>query len=394
MKNYIEHLIKSKIILNIKGKNIERFIKRLKNNNIDILKINKILDDEIEILIYYKDYNNILKIKTIYEITKKNYQGIINFKYKILNNKFIILAIFLTSIFLYLLSNIIFEIEILTNDSNMSKVLLSELNKYGIEKYKFKKNYNELEIIKSRIINSYRDKIEWLEIENIGTKYIIKYEPRISNDVQEKNVYRNIISSKDAIITKMEVKEGQIIKEVNSYVKKGDVIVSGYIFFNNNIKNTVSSTGTIYGETWYKVSINYPFKYYENKETGNKKNVLVINFLNKKYEMFNLNKYKTKNIKEKIILKNNLLPIYISLDEQKETNIINENNSKKMAINKAIEKAKKSIEDKLDSGEYIKDYKVTDEYTTSTGVTLDIFFSVIENITEYQTIKKYEEILE
>ena len=394
MKNYIEHLIKSKIILNIKGKNIERFIKRLKNNNIDILKINKILDDEIEILIYYKDYNNILKIKTIYEITKKNYQGIINFKYKILNNKFIILAIFFTSIFLYLLSNIIFEIEILTNDSNMSKVLLSELNKYGIEKYKFKKNYNELEIIKNKIINNYRDKIEWLEIENIGTKYIIKYEPRISNDVQEKNVYRNIISSKDAIITKMEVKEGQIIKEVNSYVKKGDVIVSGYIFFNNNIKNTVSSTGTIYGETWYKVSINYPFKYYENKETGNKKNVLVINFLNKKYEMFNLNKYKTKNIKEKIILKNNLLPIYISLDEQKETNIINENNSKKMAINKAIEKAKKSIEDKLDFGEYIKDYKVTDEYTTSTGVTLDIFFSVIENITEYQTIKKYEEILE
>ena len=46
----------SKIKLNVKGKNIERFIKRLKTNNIDLLKIEYIKYDEINIIIYISYY--------------------------------------------------------------------------------------------------------------------------------------------------------------------------------------------------------------------------------------------------------------------------------------------------------------------------------------------------
>ena len=49
------------------------------------------------------------------------------------------------------------------------------------------------------------------------------------------------------------------------------------------IKDTVSSKGIIYGECWYNVTITYPFKYYEEKETGNSKNVIVIKLFNKVY---------------------------------------------------------------------------------------------------------------
>ena len=45
----------------------------------------------------------------------------------------------------------------------------------------------------------------------------------------------------------MDVSSGQIVKNVNSYVKKGEVIVSGYITLNDSIKNNVSSNGIIYG---------------------------------------------------------------------------------------------------------------------------------------------------
>ena len=394
MKNYIGYLLKSKITLNVKGRNIERFIKRLKNNNIEILKIKNILNDEIIVKIYYEDYKKIIEIKTIYEITKIDYYGFIGFKNKILNNKFIILCVFISSIFVYLLSNIIFDIEILTNDSKMSNLLISELENYGIKKYNFKKNYTDIQLIKKEIINNYKDKIDWLEIENIGTKYIIRYEPRIINEDNKKTNFRHIIASKDAIITDMDISNGQIVKGINSYVKKGDIIVSGYISMNDNIKDTVSSTGNVYGETWYQVTINYPFKYFEKIETGNNNKVLVITFLNNKIELFNFNKYKTKNINEHILLKNNLLPIYISLQEQKETKIINENNTEEDAINKAIDKAKKQIEKTLEDKEYIKEYKILKKYSNDKEIGLKIFFSVIEDITEYQTIDKYQENLE
>ena len=59
-----ENTIKVRVI----GKNIERFIQRLHKEKIELLQIDYINYKEIVIKIYKKDYDHILKIKTIYEI--------------------------------------------------------------------------------------------------------------------------------------------------------------------------------------------------------------------------------------------------------------------------------------------------------------------------------------
>lgn len=393
MKNYLQNLLVSKVTLKILGNNKERIIRRLKNNNIDILNL-KYIEDGLIIKIYKKDYEKLLSIKTIYEVKIINYNGLFNFKNKLLNNKFIIISILICLIILYILSNVIFSIDIITNDNNMKVKIKEELNNNGISKYKFKKSYNHLEQIKSNILNKYRNEIEWIEIEAIGTKYIIRYEPRIQNSIKEKNSYRNIIAKKDSIIKDMYVTNGQIVKSKNTYVKKGDIIVSGYIYLNDSIKDTVSSNGTIYGECWYNVTITYPFKYYESKETSNRNNVIVVKLFNKEIELFNFNKYKNKKTTNITLLKNNLLPIKLIYQKQKEINIIDENNTEDKAIEKAIEYSKQKLENKLSKDEYISNYKILNKEVFSDSIKLNIFFSVIENITEYQNIEKYSEELE
>ena len=343
MKNKILFLIKSKITLNIKGNNINRFLKRLKNNNIDLININYIGKDEINIKIYKYDYEKVLKLKTIYEINILKYYGFIKIKNDILNNKYIILFMFIFLIILYVLSNMIFDVEIITNDSKMRNTLELELKKYGIEKYNFQKNYNTIQNIKAKILFSHRSEIEWIEIESIGTKYIIRYEPRIKNDIKNDNKLRNIIAKKDAVIKSMNIASGQVVKDLNSYVKKGDIIVSGYIDLNGDIKDTISSNGVVYGEVWYKVTVTYPYNYKETKETGNKKKVIALKIFNNNIELFNFNKYKTKNIKEKTVLRNNLLPIKLILQNQYETLVIDENNNEDSVIEKAIEISKKKM---------------------------------------------------
>lgn len=391
MKNNVLFLIKSKISLNIKGNNIERFIKRLKNNNIELLKIKYISNDEINIKIYKYDYDKLIKLKTIYEVEILEYFGIAKIKNNILNNKYIIISIFLSLIFLYIITSMIFDVDVITNDSKMKNILFEELEKLGISKYKFKKNYLELQEIKSKLLKEYRNEIEWIEIENIGTKYIVRYEPRIKNDIEEETPLRNIIAKKDCVIRDMNISSGQIIKDVDSYVKKGDIIVSGYITLNGNIKDTISSSGTVYGETWYKVTITYPYKYKEVNETGNSKEVFTIKFLNKNIELFNFNKYKNKNIKEKTILKNNILPIKFVKQKQKETIVINENNTEEELINKAIKYAKEKMSKNFKKGEYIKDYKILNKVKNSDSITLNIFFNIVENVTEYAEIDEYKE---
>ena len=74
---------------------------------------------------------------------------------------------------------------------------------------------------------------------------------------------------KDAIIKKIVASNGEIISNVNSYVKKGDIIVSGEIKHNEEIKKLVKAKAKVYGEVWYKVNITIPLTYYEEIYTNN-----------------------------------------------------------------------------------------------------------------------------
>lgn len=393
MKNYLKFLISSKILVKVSGNNVNRFIKRLKNNNIDLISVSCIEDSLAYIKIYVKDLEKLIDLKTIYELEIIKYYGWSKLKNNIFNNKFMILFILIFTIFLYVISNVIFEVDIYTNDYKMKEKLILELEENGIKKYKFKKSYSELQIIKSKILNKYKNELEWIEIESDGTKYLIKYEPRIINKDEDNPKFRNIVAKKDAVITSVDISTGQIVKGVNSYVKKGDVIVSGYIKLNDSIKDVVAAKGIVLGETWYKVNITYPLTYYENYETGNSKNVFVIKLLNNEYELFNFNKYKTKNKKDYVLLKNNLLPISFVKQNQRQTKIINEKNTEKSAINRALECSKSKIEEKLKEKEYIKDYKILNLTRNDNSITLDVFFTIVEDITEYEEIdSNYETI--
>ena len=392
MKNNIFYNISSKVLLKVTGKNIDKFIKRLNNNKIDILNLKYISYKEINILIKKEDLNKVLKIKSIYKIEILDYKGLEKTKINILNNKYIILFILLFLIILYILSNMIFSINIVTTDSKMKGTLLEELDKYGIKKYRFKKNYINIQKIKKEILSKHKEDIEWIEIDSIGTQYIIKYEPRVKNKEKEKISKKNIVSKYDALISDMNIEKGEIIKDVGTYVKKGDIIVNGSIKLNEELKEIIGARGNVYGEVWYNVKVTYPYKYYNEEETGNKKKVFVINFLDKKIELFNFNKFKTKNIKENIILKNNLLPIYISKEYQKETILTNTNYNEKELISASLSYSKKKIKEMLNSDEYIIKYKILNKTKNKDTITLNIFFSVLRNITAYQDIT--EEIIE
>ena len=391
MKNKIIYNLKSKIKLIITGKNINRFIIRLNNNNIDILNSNQINKEQIEIIIYEKDLEKVKKLKTIYNIEKKEEYGLIKIKKEINKNKYIIISMILGYALLIFLCNIIYEVDIIHNDEETRNFLKQELKSYGIKEKTLKKDYKKIDKIKKEIINKNRDKIEWLEIETIGTKYVVRVETRIIKEQEQQPNNRNIIAKKDAIIKKIEAEQGQIIKEINNYVKKGDIVISGNIYVENEIKNTVPAQGKIYGETWYEINISYPFIYNETKLTNNKKKVLTIKILNKTIELTK-NKFKNKKIEEKSIIKNNLIPISITLQNQTEQNAIEQILTKEEALEKAEQLGIEKIKSNLKENEYIINHKILNTNIKENELELNMFFSVYEDITDYETIIKEENI--
>lgn len=388
MKNQFIYKLKNKIKLIIEGKNINRFIIRLNNNNIDILNIKHINKDKIIITVYYKDYNQINKLKTIYNIDIIDYKGLIKIKKKLNINKYLIISIFLGLIFLKLLTSIIFKIEVIHNEQEIRDLIKQELINNGIKEKTFKKTYKQITKIKEIILNKYKDKIEWLEIENIGTKYIVRVEERKIKNKDKTTEQRNIIAKKDAVIKEIKATKGQIVKEVNNYVKKGDIIISGSIYKDEELKTQVSAQGQVYGETWYEINVTYPYVYNEVKLTNNKKTVYTLKILNKNIELFNFKPFKNKQINEKVIIKNNLIPLLLTKQIQQEQEYIEEILTEEEAITKALEKGKNTLQQQLKEDEYIINYKILNTKIRENELELNIFYSVYENITDYQTIVK------
>ena len=391
MKNKIIYKLKSKIKLKITGKNINRFIIRLNNNNIEILKSNQINKEQIELIIYEKDLEKVDKLKTIYNIEKKEEYGLIKIKKEINKNKYIIISMIIGYALLIFLCNIIYEVDIIHNDEETRNFIKQELKQYGIKEKTIKKSYKELSKIKEDLINKNRDKIEWLEIETIGTKYVVRIENRIIKKKEEQLKNRNIIAKKDAIIKKIEAEQGQIIKEINNYVKKGDIVISGNIYVEDEIKNTLPAQGKIYGETWYEINISYPYIYNETKLTNNKKKVITIKILNKTIELTK-NKFKNKKTEEKEIIKNNLIPISLTLQDQTEQEVIEQILTKEQTLEKAEQLGIEKIKSNLKENEHIINHKILNINTKENELELNMFFSIYEDITGYEEIIKEENI--
>lgn len=384
MKNNIINIFKNKIVLKVTGRKIDSFINRLLKNNINILDMEYINDKEINIKIYEKDYEDLLKIKSIYDIDIKGYSGLIKVR-KIINyNKILIISIVLGLVLIYSLSLFIFDIEVIHNSKELRELIINELNKNGVTINKLKKSDKEIEKIKAKIKDKYKNEIEWLEIINVGTKYIVRVEERKIDSNSDNNLPMHVISKKDAIIKKIVASNGEIISNVNSYVKKGDIIVSGEIKHNEEVKKLVKAKAKVYGEVWYKVNITIPLTYYEEIYTNNILNNYSINFLNKNIKL--KKSFKNKKEKIKVIFQNKIIPISFNKIEEKEIKVIKKKFNVDEAIKEANLKSREKIEEKLNEEEYIINEIELKVKVKNSKIELEMFYTVYEDITDYKLI--------
>ena len=386
MKDKILKIFSSSIKIKVTGRNINNFLKRLINNNINIEKVIPISHKEIDLIINYQDLDKVLKLKTIYNIKIVRYYGKLRIIKRIKKDIFILSSLLISLLLIYTLSNVIFKVEVIHSNKNIIKLVTKELEDNGIKKYKFVKNYQEIEKIKKKILEKNKDTLEWLEIIREGTKYTIRVEERIINNKPKDNKIYNIVASKNAVIKNIYAESGEKIRSINTYVKKGDIIISSDITLPNNEKISKTASGKVQGEVWYNINIEYPYQYHEIKYTGNKKKVLVLNLLNKRISFFDFHKYKTFNRNIKYIFNNNITPISLIYEDEYETNIINEVYDYNTAKEKAITKAKDKILKKYPNIKDITNIKIIKEEDKINKISLNLFVTCLEDITEYQEV--------
>jgi len=390
VKNIILNKLDDTIYLKISGKNVDRFLRKVFKNNIQLLNMNKTNRKQVIIQIYKSDYEKIVKLKSVYEIEIIGINGISKIKNNIFKNRYLILLLIIGYFLILTLSNIIFDIQIVHSNTDIRNLVMNELKKNGIKKYNFKKSFKNLEEITNKILNNNKDKLEWMEIEVIGTKLLVKIEERKLNKEEVTYPKQDIIAKKSGIIKSVKSKEGVIIKNVNDYVAKGDIIISGTIMdtYAENIKDIVSAQGEVYAEVWYTVSMEYPLLHSSEVLTGKKKELFKIQFLNNKLSLLDFDKYETYQAEEKVVFKSNLLPIKLLKVKEYETNKKDIIYLQEEALIKAERLAEEKIKSQLKENEYIIKKKNLKFYQKDSKIVVETFFSVYERIDTTQEIKE------
>lgn len=375
-------------VIQIKGKNPKRILSKLFKLGIDIYDI-EYGKNVITFKTTYINYAKIKSIKTTYEINIIKTSGINRIKYLFKRYR-MFLIFFLLSIFtIILFTNFVLFINYETESTELKTLLKSELEKNGITLYSYSKNYHELETIKNKIKNDNKTKIEWIELERKGVVLNVKVIER--KDKNKKTITddaTDIVASKNGYIRDIYASSGEILKNKDDYVKKGDVIVSGNIFRNENVIARVKSNATVYAEVWYVIKANMSDTRSILTKSDDGESRLIINIFNKDLSLFKINK-KISNEKENVLMKNNLLTLKIQ--NKKNTHSIKKKYTDKEMItilhDNVISSMNKSLEDK----EYIIYEKVLKNYKENGKMFIEVFIKTYEDISLEKESKKLEE---
>lgn len=369
----------------ITGKDTKRFIRTLHRMKIQLYKI-EYQDNSVVIWIDKENFSELKKIKTIYEIELINYHGILKIEYLLEKYSLFIFMMSIGIIFILILSKLIFSVEVIHVKKEYRDFIKEELKKEGIDLFHFQKSFDKQEQIVKKITVTYRDKIEWLEIERIGTKYIAKVEERKYSNINDDGKPRDIIAKKDGRILEIEASTGTVIAKKDQYVKKGDLLISGQIKNKDLLMAEVKAEGKVKALTWYTVNVSLPYHYQEEQATGEKVKTLNIQILSKKWNFFGNKNFKNKKVSSIFKIKNLLLPISISIDEEEKINKTERLYTRDLAIIEASRIAREKLKQKLGSDIeilYEKSLKITEE---NSKIDIEIFFTIKEDITSYQDI--------
>ena len=375
MNNYL--IIKTSVPL----KNV---IKKFKEFDIDIYNID-IIEGNNYLKIRYKDYSKIKKYLHYYNFYIVEYIGNIKMLFLLKKYKVIFLFFISSLLLVFFCSNLIVDIKVIHENEGLANLLYDELEKNGIKKFSFKKSFDNINTIKKNIKNNHLDKIDWLEIEKIGMIYVVRVEERIINLKKDKNNYCHVYAKKSGLIKKIIVYAGEKKVNINDYVKKDDLLISGDVLLNEEVKSKTCASGGVDAEVWYQINITIPFDYEKTVYTGKKRHNLIINYNDIDYKLLNdrLDNYESN--KSKIF---DLLGIKIYLQTDREIRKEVHTYTEDEIINKAIDLAKEKVKLKIGEKDKIIDEKILQKRVIDSKIDLDMLIIAEEDITYIIPIKE------
>ncbi|MED3910279.1 sporulation protein YqfD [Peribacillus simplex] len=391
MKNQWTNYYTGYVKVKAYGKGAERLINMLTRRGLHIWDVKRVGSES---LIFHMDVRDIPKLRQVMrksdcKVKFMQGKGFPFLMKRVMKNSGFLAGMIAFLLCIFVLSNMVWGIEVQDAKPATEHAIRKELDKMGVKIGKVQFFVDDVDTIQRKLSDRI-GALTWVGVELKGTTYHFRVVEKRQPKEVEKTSPQNLVASKKAIITDMFVEKGQSIVNVNDYVGKGQLLVSGLIGKEDK-QEIVSAQGVIKGKTWYKAKVEVPLKTKFSVFNGNETSrhflkmgdfsLPVWGFKDPGYE---------KQVKETTVRPFHFLqwelPISYKQVTLRSKEDIVRSYTEEEAVKEGRKMAKAELKKHLDEEDEIVEEKILHESMENGKVKLSIHYQVIEDIAIGQPI--------
>ncbi len=391
MKNQWTNYISGYVKVKAYGKGTERLINNLTRRGITVWDVSRHGNDA---LLFHMEVGDLFKLRQIVrksdcKVTFLQGKGLPFIWKRVLKNSGFLVGIVAFLLCIFVLSNMIWGIEIHNAKPETEHMIRKELDRMGVKIGNSQFNVDDVDTIQRKL----SDRIEvltWVGVELKGTTYHFQVVEKQQPEKVEASSPQNLVAKKKAIISQMFVEKGKPIVKVNDYVGKGQLLVSGIIGTEKE-PEIVPAKGIIKGQTWYKATVSIPLKTKFRVYDGAEQTQYYLNVWNVSIPVWGFTKPEYKQYEEDITVRplhflQWELPVRLKERVFRSNEEVTREYTEKDAMVEAKKMARRNLEKKLDEDAEIIGEKLLHRTIDNGKVTLSIHYQVIEDIAVGQSI--------
>ncbi|MGD8189033.1 sporulation protein YqfD [Brevibacillus ginsengisoli] len=289
----------------------------------------------------------------------------------------------------YMLSSFIWSVDVI----GVHKMTPTEVNlaaaKIGIKPGAWKVKLSEPQALQRELLQALPE-ASWIGVELKGTKAIIQVVEKEKQEKPQALSPRHLVASKKAVVHSVLAEAGKIVVNVNQYVNKGQILISG-IIGNDTRQGIVPAQGKVEGEVWYLSDVTVPLAQKRFSYTGLTEDnhflragnyaVRIWPFRIQPFQHFD-----TKEEKYDFSFKGFQFPLGWKVETRQEVEEQQFQLTQEKAIEIAKEMGRQDVLKRAGKDATIKEEKVLHAKEENGKVYLSIHYSVIEDIAEEQPI--------
>ncbi|GAA4858280.1 sporulation protein YqfD [Paenibacillus vulneris] len=391
MKSSFLLSLRGYVLIEIRGGQLERLINALSEKKMSVWDIRIVDETHAEMFIVVKDYFRLRPLlkETGCRVHVRTRHGLPFLLDKLEKRKIFAIGIIGFVIGLYMLSSVIWQVRVEGNELISTQQVLEAAKEQGIYKLQWKYRLKNPDVM-SRAMQSKLPGTAWVGVEVHGTHIIIKVVEATVPDKQPLLNPRHLVASKSGMVTYILAEKGRPLVKANTYVKKGDILISGILGDEVN-RQTVVASGEVRGLVWYSPKVEVPLVQQYKVYTGEVKERSYLVFGNRALQLTGYGKtgfeqFETIPERKTLQIGTYNLPIGWLNEKVMQVHVMEKSLDPQVARALGIEEAKKEILASAGPDAKVVNEKILHEKTENGKVYMEVHLEVEESITQEQPI--------